>query len=293
MSFEILATGPLALVQDRGRFGYAAMGVGASGAFDRLSAARANHAVGNLAEAAVLEVLAGGLEMLATFPAMVAVTGTQADVTVTNAFGQSVVHSTNSVLDLEAGDTLKLSMSTYGLRAYVSVRGGFDVPKVLGSASTDMLSGIGPAPLSPGDVLGVGTAIEDPAWWPRIRRLPTLWRPMPEETLKIIPGPRDDWFTESAMQTLLTQTYTISADSNRVGMRLVGETPLERARSGEIASEGMVRGSIQVPPNGQPMVFGPDHPVTGGYPVIAVLTARSCDRAAQLGPGDTVSFRLA
>lgn len=291
--FEVLATGPLALFEDRGRFGYAATGVGASGVFDRLSAARANHAVGNQPQAPVLEVLMGGLHLRCLHRAMVAVTGTQATITITKANGSTVHSPTNYVLDVEAGDEITLGPAEYGLRAYLAVRGGFAVEYELGSASFDVLSGLGPAPLSVGDILHVGNLVEDPAWWPQIRTLPTLWKRMEQETLTVIPGPRQDWFTADSLLLFLRQEYTITAESNRVGLRLQGEQPLERFRTGELQSEGMVRGSIQVPPNGQPVVFGPDHPVTGGYPVIAVLTSRSCDRAAQLGPGDTVRFHLA
>ena len=114
----------------------------------------------------------------------------------------------------------------------------------------------------------------------------------PRTTLAVLPGPRRDWFTDDAWQTLLTTDWQVSSDSNRVAVRLDGGR-LERSRTEELPSEAMVRGAIQVPSSGLPLIFGPDHPVTGGYPVIAVLTDRDADHAGQLRPGGTVRFALA
>lgn len=108
----------------------------------------------------------------------------------------------------------------------------------------------------------------------------------------MIRGPRDKWFTRESLEDFFCREFTVSTDSNRIGLRLEAEKPLSRRIHGELKSEGMVRGSIQVPPGGHPVIFGPDHPVTGGYPVIAVLTGRSCDRSAQLLPGDKIRFTM-
>lgn len=290
---RVLQTGPLALFQDRGRPGFAAMGVSASGSFDRLSAARANHAVGNAATAPVIEVLMGGFAVEFMVSTSVIITGTDAQVTIESADGQVRRSYTNVIIDVVASDRLSVSAADYGLRAYVAVRGGFDVPEELGSAARDQLSSIGPAPIASGDVLwSSGEFIEELQWWPRLRQIPTLWRRVPQEELHVILGPRHDWFSAETILSFLSQVFTVSADSNRVGVRMIPSTPLLRSRAGELASEGMVRGAIQVPPNGHPVVFGPDHPVTGGYPVIAVLTSKACDRCAQLAPGQTVRFKL-
>ncbi|ALC05419.1 hypothetical protein CDES_04885 [Corynebacterium deserti GIMN1.010] len=293
MSFKVISTGPQALFQDRGRFSFASSGVGTSGSFDRLSAARANHAVGNDPNAAVIEILLGNFEVEATDATSIVFTGTEAFVTVTTPDGRSKNATTNTIIDVEPGDRIRLEPATYGMRAYLGVRGGFAVEKVLGSASTDLISHLGPAPIAEGDELTIARDISEEHWWPKLRQLPTLWRRFPAETLTVIPGPRANWFTQESLNKFFGQVFTVSNESNRIGLRLTSDTPLVREKDGELKSEGMVRGSIQVPPGGHPVVFGADHPVTGGYPVIAVLTARSCDRSAQLIPGDKVRFRKA
>ncbi|MEU4535824.1 biotin-dependent carboxyltransferase family protein [Streptosporangium sp. NPDC023825] len=187
-----------------------------------------------------------------------------------------------------AGGELRLGMPGAGLRTYVAVRGGVEAPVTMGSRSTDSLSGLGPAPLAAGTVLPVGPT----GGLPPIT-VDAAPRPGPGAgVLRVLPGPRDDWFAPGALATLCAGPYEVSQDSNRVGVRVRGAR-LERAREGELPSEGMVAGAVQVPPSGQPIVFLADHPPTGGYPVIAVLTSASLAGAAQLRPGDRVRFRLA
>ncbi|MEU4832885.1 biotin-dependent carboxyltransferase family protein [Streptosporangium sp. NPDC023615] len=187
-----------------------------------------------------------------------------------------------------AGAELRVGSPRSGLRSYVAVRGGLDTPVTMGSRSTDSLSGLGPAPLRAGAVLplgptgGLGTITVDAAPPPRPGT----------GVLRVLPGPRDDWFVPGALATLCAEPYEASQDSNRVGVRMDG-APLERVRRAELPSEGMVAGAVQVPPSGRPIVFLADHPPTGGYPVIAVLTSADLAVAAQLRPGDRVRFRLA
>lgn len=292
MGFLVHATGAQAIFQDRGRFGFADAGVSASGAFDRRSAERANHALGNDPAAAVLEILLGGFEFEAQSPATILFTGADAAVTVHAGSGRPKNATTGTIIDLDPGDRVRLEPPTRGLRSYLAVRGGFQVSRVLGSAATDVLSRLGPPAVRAGDVLPIAADIAEPAWWPPLRQLPSLWERLPVTELTVIRGPRDHWFTPESLDSFFTRVFTVSGDSNRIGLRLHAGRPLARARSGELPSEGMVRGAVQVPPDGDPVIFGPDHPVTGGYPVIAVLTAESCDRCAQLGPGDRVSFTL-
>lgn len=292
MAFKIITTGPQALFQDRGRLGFAGSGVSASGSFDRLSAARANHALGNDPNATVIEILVGSFEVEALISATIVFTGTAAAVTAHSAKGRSKNATTNTILDLEPGDRIRLENADYGMRAYLAVRGGFKAPEVLGSSATDLLSALGPSPLQAGDILHIAHDIADTRWWPVMRQLPTLWHRTATETLTVIRGPRDKWFTRESLEDFFCREFTVSTDSNRIGLRLEAEKPLSRRIHGELKSEGMVRGSIQVPPGGHPVIFGPDHPVTGGYPVIAVLTGRSCDRSAQLLPGDKIRFTM-
>ena len=159
----------------------------------------------------------------------------------------------------------------------MAVRGGIDVDPVLRSRSTDTLAGLGPAVPSPGTLLPVGRA---PFVAPVVDVAPVAAPTTGEVRLRVVPGPRDDWFVAYALDTLVGGAYEVTSESDRVGMRLSGPR-LERARDGELKSEGMVPGALQVPPSGQPTLFLADHPVTGGYPVIGVVVAADIGRAAQ------------
>ncbi|WP_432524818.1 biotin-dependent carboxyltransferase family protein [Kineococcus sp. SYSU DK006] len=283
---EVLATGPLTTVQDRGRRGLFRYGVGVAGAADRGALALANRLVGNPEGHAALEVLLGGLEVRAAEPVVLAVTGAPTPVSVD---GAPAPHS--SVLVVGAGQVLRLDPATAGLRAYVAVRGGVDAEPVLGSRSRDTLAGLGPAPLVPGDRLAVGAP---PARHPALRTAPVPGPATGTVTAGVVLGPRADWFTEPAV--LFTGTWTVTPASDRVGLRLqrpAGQPGLERARHDELPSEGVALGSLQVPPSGQPVLFGPDHPVTGGYPVVGVVRDADVDLLAQVRPGQSLRFRPA
>ncbi|MGZ0150434.1 5-oxoprolinase subunit C family protein [Kribbella sp. WER1] len=272
-SLTVLATGPLATIQDSGRAGQAALGVPVSGACDRAAYALANRLVGNVAGAAVVEVTYGGLAVHADGDLVVAITGAPCTGVPLNAPAL-----------LRSGEILRLGPPPSGLRTYVAVRGGIDIPAVLGSRSTDLLSGLGPAPLITGQTLRVGSLAEP---MPGVDHAPVAHPAAGQIVVRVTPGPRRDWFTDAGWVSLVSQVYEVSSNSNRVGVRLDGE-PLERARSGELASEGMARGAIQIPPSGTPVIFLADHPVTGGYPVIAYVAERDLDACAQLRPGQSV-----
>ncbi|MEU3308512.1 5-oxoprolinase subunit C family protein [Nocardiopsis sp. NPDC055551] len=280
-SLEILATGPMSTVQDTGRFGHAALGVGRSGAADACSHALANRILANPPEAATLEVTLGGLRVRARGPVTVAVTGAATPVRV-DGRGAAV----NEVLHLPDGAELSLGVPARGLRSYLAVRGGIDVTPVLGSRSTDVLAGLGPALPEPGDLLPVGPA---PLARPLLDHVPTAPVGADEVRLRVRLGPREDWFTERAHRTLFDDLFEVTSRSDRVGARLAGPT-LERSREGELPSEGMVPGSLQVPTQGEPVLFLADHPVTGGYPVIAVVCAADLPVAAQARPGTRIRF---
>ncbi|PKV78677.1 5-oxoprolinase subunit C family protein [Nocardia fluminea] len=281
MLIFIERVGPLATVQDLGRRGWFDSGVGQSGAADRGSLRLANRLVGNPEDFAAIEVLLGGLALRADGHLTVAVTGAPAPATVD---GTPVGHA--SVLELDEGQVLRLGLANSGLRTYVAVRGGIDVAKVLGSRSRDTLSGIGPEPLAPGTQLPVGPA---PRTLPTVEFAPV---PLPPEvlTVRARPGPRADWFTDP--DQLFRGSWTVSADTDRVGARLdrAEGPPLVRSIGRELPSEGVALGSVQVPPSGQPVVFLADHPITGGYPVIAVVLDADVDRVAQARPGDRLLF---
>jgi biotin-dependent carboxylase-like uncharacterized protein len=278
--------------QDRGRQGFSDLGLGAAGAADGSSARLANRMLGNPPEAAVIESVLGALELRAVGTLLVVVTGAMCPVAVQRFDGRGIRSAAPfEVITLEPGHSLVLGTADSGLRSYVAVRGGFDVEPVLGSRSWDSLAALGPPPISEGDIVPVGDLATG---WPLVDAVPPQQDPAPGEAvvLSAVPGPRDDWFTETWRASLTGQTYRVGSDSDRVGMRLTGDEPLVRRRAEELPSEGMELGSLQVPPEGYPVVFLADHPVTGGYPVVAVLADESIDRAAQLRPGDAVRIRL-
>jgi biotin-dependent carboxylase-like uncharacterized protein len=279
---EVIHCGPLGTVQDTGRPGYAALGVGRSGAADAASAALANRLVGNTSEAACLE-LSFGATLAFRRPTRVAVTGAICTLS-RDGRGEAM----NAPFDVLPGQTLVVGPAEVGLRAYVAVRGGIAVPATLGSRSTDVLSGLGPEPLAQGMKLPVGDAYAGPP--PAIDVAPVPAPTTEDVVVHVLPGPRDDWFTEEAVATFLCGCYEVTAESNRIGVRLSGPV-LTRAREGELPTEGMVAGSVQIPPSGQPIVFLADHPVTGGYPVIGVVRSADLPLVAQARPGQVVRFR--
>lgn len=279
---EIVATGPLATVQDRGRPGWAHLAVSPSGAADPGALALANRLVGNDGEAAAIEATLGGLVVRALAPVVVSVTGAPGAVD-RNGRGVGADHA----LRLEAGDELALGIPHRGLRRYLGLRGGVDVAPELGSRSTDLLGGLGPAPLSPGDVVHAGP---EPQTLPFADQVPT--RPPPDPAvLRVHPGPRQDWFAPDALTRLTRTPWRVRPESDRVGVRLDGP-PLARARTDELASEGLVSGAVQVPADGRPLVFLADHPTTGGYPVLAVVTSAERGVVGQLRPGQVVRFAI-
>lgn len=290
MTLRIDEPGPACTVQDLGRPGLARLGVGRSGAADRSALIAANRLVGNADGAAALEVTLGGLRVTALVDCVVAVAGAAVPTTVRSADGSRSDRS-GPVLKLVVGDQLRLGRPRDGLRSYLAVRGGLDMPAVLGSRATDTLSGLGPAPVQAGDELPVGTLIgagsrSAPPAPARPVRAPDAAPPV----LDLILGPHDDWFTDAAVDALLTSVWQVGRDTDRVGLHLDGPA-LGRRITAELPSAGMVPGAIQVPLSGRPVMFMADHPVTGGYPVIAVLSTTAVDRAAQLRPGRPVRFR--
>lgn len=278
-SLEILSTGPLALVQDLGRPGFAHLGVTRSGAADRGAHALANRLVANPEGAATLEITLGGLRArVHGGPLHVAVTGADA-----RPAADGMPFGVNSVQRLDDGQVLTLTTPANGLRSYLGVRGGIDVAPTLGSRSRDTLSGIGPGPLGVGDSIPVGRAGNG---FPIVAQAPVAPMTGGRVDIGLIPGPRDDWFTDP--DALVSTAWVTSDRSDRVGVRLSGTPIRHRWPDRQLPSEGAARGAVQIPPNGRPVIFGPDHPVTGGYPVIGVVADADIDKVAQLRPGQPV-----
>jgi len=278
---EVVRAGPLTTVQDLGRPGYAHLGVPRSGALDTPALRAANRLVGNPEDSAGLEVTLAGCALRLRVARTVAVTGAPVDITVD---GRSV--DCGQPVAVPAGALVRLGRARSGLRSYLGVGGGIAVPPVLGSRSTDTLSGLGPAPLADGDLLPVGEA-RPSTESSTVDNLPAP--PAGPVALRITLGPRADWFTAAAVEALCGTEYTMSPMTNRVGARLAGAA-LPRAKAGELPSEGIVLGAVQVPPDGQPLVFLADHPTTGGYPVIGIVDPADLPALAQARPGATVLF---
>ncbi|WP_431041020.1 biotin-dependent carboxyltransferase family protein [Streptomyces sp. P1-3] len=280
-AFAVVRAGVLTTVQDLGRPGHAHLGVPRSGALDPGAHRLANRLVGNPETAATLETTLTGCAVRLRRAATAAVTGAACPVTVDGrpaAWGAPV--------RVPAGSLLEVGAATHGVRAYVAFGGGVEVEPELGSRATDILSGLGPAPLADGRVLRLGLPYGPPAATDPV----TARTGFPRElVLPLVLGPRHDWFTAAAPRALAAGGYRVSAASNRIGLRTEGPA-LERARADELPSEGMVRGAVQVPPDGRPVLFLADHPTTGGYPVIGVVPEPHLDAAAQALPGTPVHF---
>ncbi|OXM47091.1 biotin-dependent carboxyltransferase family protein [Amycolatopsis alba] len=279
-ALEVVRPGPLALVQDLGRPGYAHLGVPPSGALDVPALRLANRLVGNDEGAAGVECLFGGLRLRATASCTIAVTGPAVDVEVD---GRAV--GSHAPVWLAEGQVVAIGAPATGLRCYLAVSGGIVVDAELGSRSRDVLSEIGPTPLKTGDVLPLGTP-SLPGGADVV--LPTV---APAElAVTVDPGPRAHWFADLAAG--LAKTWTVTAESNRVGLRLDGSALAREDEyvEQELPSEGLLTGSIQVPPNGLPVVFLADHPTTGGYPVAAVVRRASLPALAQARPGTLLRF---
>ncbi|MDP3969687.1 MAG: 5-oxoprolinase/urea amidolyase family protein [Nocardioides sp.] len=285
--FEVAEVTGATLVQDLGRPGWSAVGLGRSGAADRAAHALANRLLGNAEDAATLEVV--GQLVLEGVGAItwVVVTGGRGPVLLD---GQLV--GDHAPVAVPPGAHLEVGPATQGLRRYVGVRGGVAVAPVLGSRSRDVLAEVGPPPPRRGDLLPVGAAPATP-----LRVDQATPQTVADSPLRVVAGPRADWVHD--VHALVGTAWTVGEQSNRVGVRLrsAGGSPppgLARVDPGrELPSEGLWRGAVQVPPSGEPVVFLADHPVTGGYPVVGVVVDADVDRVAQLRPGDPLRLRWA
>ncbi|WP_104139938.1 biotin-dependent carboxyltransferase family protein [Arthrobacter sp. ZGTC131] len=293
MGIVVLDPGPLTLIEDLGRRGSADLGLSPSGALDRKSLMLANALLGNLPGAPGLEVLLGGLRLRFVTGANVAVTGAEGRVTLNGA-----EIDLNQPVRVPPGAVMAFGPPAFGIRYYLAVSGGIAAPALLGSCSADLLSGEGPPPLKAGDTLALmhgngAAAVTDSAPAPPPEVFRGVFRRAPDPNspiaLRVDRGPRADWFDDASLRRLTGQSWTISPDSNRIGARLLGR-PLRLNRTEELPSEGAVLGALQVPPSGLPTVFLADHPVTGGYPVIAVVRRADVDLLGQARPGQRIRF---
>ncbi len=283
MALRVIRPGMLTTVQDLGRWGYQAGGVPVAGPMDSHSHTRANRLVGNPDLAAALEITLIGPELEADADTLCVVAGARFEVTVN---GATVDMSYPHVLP--AGGRIRFGARNAGARAAFAVRGGFDVPAVLGSRATSVVARIGPLggrPLRAGDVLPVGLPSPD-------SRLPApdaLPLPGGGARVRIMRGPHDGTFVADAFATLTGSRFVLTAQSDRMGYRLEGPS-LVHLDHAEILSGATPIGSLQVPPSGQPILLMADRQTTGGYPKIATVITADLPIAGQLAPGDWIEF---
>lgn len=289
-TIHVLHPGLFTTVQDLGRYGYQRFGVSVSGAMDPWALTVGNRLLGNPDRAAGLEITLQGPDLLFEQALSIALTG--ADLSPT---GDGLAIPMWTVVAMKAGSRLRFGVRRQGSRAYLTVAGGITGPMTLGSLSTHVRSGLGgPA----------GRAVKK---WDRFsvgpdrraashslgRSLPDPYRPRysMSPTVRIMPGPQSDYFTDEAVRLLTDSSYRVTTESDRMGYRLEGEELPHRA-SAEIVSEAVCPGSLQVPPNRQPILLMADCQPTGGYAKLATMISADRSLAAQLAPGDSLSFRL-
>jgi antagonist of KipI len=282
---QALEPGLFTTVQDLGREGFAPLGVSASGAADAISLRLGNRLVGNAQGTAGLEMtLLGGMFV---FPegALAALAGSDFGATLD---GKPI--ELWSSFEAKAGQALRLGPTRSGARCYLCIAGGIEARLFLGSASTHILSGLGGhegRALRKGDVLKIGAASGSS----RKRRLSAraLEEFQPRKVLRVTPGPQSDWFPESSQALFYQSRYRVAEESNRMGIRLEGAV-IPAASSGEMISEGVALGAIQVPDGGQPIVLFVEQQTTGGYPKIANIISADLHSLGQLRPRDEIRF---
>jgi len=295
MSIEVIKPGMLSSVQDTGRRGYADLGLGRAGAMDEPALRLAQALVGNHGDEAALEITLAGPTLRFRHDAVIALTG---GIIEARADGQALPPWTCCFLP--AGTLLRLGGMRHGCRSYLAVRGGFDIPPVLGSRSTDLHAAIGPLdgrPLRADDLLPTGT--HDPAPWFRATRHvqalrwgldPQPWLDYARAPLTLLRGHHYDALDDVSQRALFKQPFVVSKDSNRTGSRLDGPR-LALRRPLELISEATLPGTLQLPPSGHPILLLAEAPVTGGYPRIGQLATVDLPRLAQRRPGDALCFR--
>jgi antagonist of KipI len=283
-ALRVLRPGMLTTVQDLGRWGHQAVGVPVAGPMDWYSHRLANQRVGNHAACAALEITLIGPEFEVEGEVTCAVAGADFRLLVNDAGVER-----EGPFVVRAGDRLRVVERRSGARASLAVAGGFDLPAVLGSRSTSLISRMGPfggRALKAGDRLPVGAAAH--TRHPRSRGR-ALELPEAGCRLRVIPGPHDDRFTPAAHRVLRSARFTVTPESNRMGYRLAGPA-LVRAETTEMLSDATPIGSIQVPPSGLPILLMADRQTTGGYPKIATVITADLPLAGQLAPGDWIEF---
>ena len=286
MAFRVIKAGMLTTIQDAGRWGYQARGVPVAGPMDLASHRVANALVGNDRAAATLEVTLLGPELEFESERVVAITGADFDLALDGRAARI-----NAPFLVASGSHLQFLRRRRGTRAYLAISGGIATPIVLGSRATHLVSAMGGyagRALRAGDRITLG---QSSAGATSLHALETPVVPLPEDgaTLRVLPGPQDDYFAPDALEVLQSASYVVGANSDRMGFRFDGPR-LTHARGADIISDATPLGVLQVPASGLPILLMADRQTTGGYPKIATVISADMSTAGQLGPGDTVSF---
>lgn len=289
MIMTVLQAGPMTTVQDRGRFGYLEYGIGQSGVMDQLAYEQANKLVGNKKGEAVLEMTLMGIEFALDEDAIIAYTGAEMQAQIDNFHMER-----GKAYLVEKGQIVKFGIATKGIRAYLAIAGKMQIEDVLGSKSTNMkcqLGGFGGRKLQNGDKIGYFLRKDS-----FLKRSRLLHKSILQEDyegkkkVRVILGPQDNYFDEKAISVFFSTNYKVSSESDRMGIRLLGEK-IEARKTTDIISDGIVFGSIQITSAGLPIVMMADHQTTGGYAKIATVIQEDLPILAQARPGDEVSFQ--
>ena len=286
-TIKILDAGLLTTVQDLGRYGFQRYGVSASGVMDEYSAKIANKLVGNKVGEAVLETTLKGVQIEFLQNTAVAITGGNCDVTLNG----TKIELWQSYL-VNRGDILKMGICRSGLRNYLAFSGGVDVPVIMNSKSTNLkakVGGFNGRKLMTGDILSVGVGSLEAPLTLNKHYIPTYPKDI---KVGVILGQQDDHFTEAGIKTFLNETYTVTQESDRMGIRLssVSGATIEHKNGADIISDGITFGAIQVPGSGQPIVMMADRQTTGGYTKIGNVISSDLAKLAQATPGTKVKF---
>jgi biotin-dependent carboxylase-like uncharacterized protein len=287
-TFEVIHSGVLTTIQDLGRKGYQKYGLAISGSADHYAHRMANILVSNRQDCALLETTLLGLKLKVLQPAVIAITGGDLNPTIN---GEPIPMWTS--IKVHEGDLIHFKGCRTGCRAYLAIAGGIDVPVVLGSRSTDTVGGIGGMngrALREGDLINTGNPTRPLNCLSGRRLSPDLIPPYPNHIkVRVIPGPQHDAFTDKAIKTFFSSTYTATKDIDRMACRLDGPE-LEHKAGADVSSEGIFLGAIQVPPNGKPIVFLAGRRSVGGYTKIGGVISVDIPKMAQVKPGDSIQF---
>lgn len=286
-NMKVIAPGPLSTVQDAGRFGYMSTGFSPNGAMDPTAMGVANLLVGNLPGEGVIEMTLMGMSVTFDGTAVVALTGADMQPFLNDGEAPLPLYT---AFEVHKGDVLKMGAAQKGMRGYLAVSGGFDLPRVMGSMSTNLKCGLGGfqgRKLKAGDVLPLRQTV-DIAMTGQRRTAPENDYPK-KATVRVVLGPQEDYFTQKGIDTFLGSWYTVSGQSDRMGVRLEG-MKIENKNGVDIISDGIATGAVQIPASGTPIIMMADRQTTGGYAKLATVISADLRLMAQAAPGTKLRF---